>query len=264
MNLQMITSLRNDKVKYVRKLQDQARIRAREQRFVLEGVRLVEEVVQVGLPPTFVFYTEALKEDRRGGDLVASLRAMGAPCYAVSEAVMESCSDTVTPQGVLVVLPLPNLPRPANPDFTLIIDRLRDPGNLGTILRTALSAGVEQVFLAPGTVDATNPKVVRAAMGAHLRLPVVDAEWNVIGEVVRGCDVWLAAAGAEIEYTAVDWTRPAALIIGSEAHGAGERARSLAQSRITIPMASEIESLNAAIATAIILFEAVRQRRVKR
>lgn len=259
----MITSLRNDKVKYVRKLQDQARIREREQRFVLEGVRLVEEVVHVGLPPTFVLYTEALEADRRGGDLVASLRALDVPCYNVSEAVMVSCSDTVTPQGILVVLPNPNLPRPANPDFTLIIDRLRDPGNLGTILRTALSADVEQVFLTSGTVDATNPKVVRAAMGAHLRLPVMDAGWDVIREAVHGCDVWLAAAGEGREYTAVDWARPAALIIGSEAHGAGDRARSLAKARITIPMASDVESLNAAIATAIILFEAVRQRRVK-
>jgi TrmH family RNA methyltransferase len=173
------------------------------------------------------------------------------------------------------VLPFPELPRPAHPTFTLILDRLRDPGNLGTMLRTALAAGVEQVLLAPGTVDFSNPKVVRAAMGAHLRLSIADAGWDEIAGAVADCDVWLAAAGGAVAdcdvwlaaaggartYTAVDWTRSVALIVGSEAHGAGERARSLAQGRVSIPMASEVESLNAAVATAVILFEVVRQRR---
>lgn len=256
----MITSTANDSVKYVRKLQNQKRVRHDDQRLVLEGVRLVEEVVRASLVPTLVFYTEALADEGRGKALLVTLRALGAPCTLVSESVMEHCSDTVTPQGVLAVLPFPELAPPDPATFVLIADRLRDPGNLGTLLRTALAAGVEQVLLAPGTVDFSNPKVVRSAMGAHLWLPIVDADWATIAEVVSGCQVWLAAAGGATPYTEVDWTQPAALVVGSEAHGAGERGRSLAQGRISIPMRPVVESLNAAVAAAIVLFEVVRQR----
>jgi len=173
---------------------------------------------------------------------------------------MVACSDTVAPQGILAVLPIPDLDRPEHPTFTLLLDRVRDPGNLGTILRTALAAGVEQVLLTPGTVDGSNPKVVRAAMGAHLHLPMATLRWEGIAAAVTDCDVWLAAAGGEMDYTAVDWTRPVTLIVGGEATGAGERARSLAQGQVSIPMAAGVESLNTAVATAVILFEIARQR----
>ncbi len=256
----MITSSSNDRVKYVRKLQSQSSTRHRDRRFVLEGVRLVEEVVRASLVPTLVFYTETLANEPRGKALLVTLQALDAPCYAVSESVMDDCSDTVTPQGILVVLPIPRLSAPDPLTLAVIVDRLRDPGNLGTLLRTALAAGVEQVLLAPGTVDFTNPKVVRSAMGAHLRLPMGDADWDIIAQAVAECDVWLAAGGARRRYTEVDWTRPAALIIGSEAHGAGEKARELADGRVSIPIRPAVESLNAAMAAAIILFEAVRQR----
>lgn len=256
----MITSLSNDKVRYVRALQSRRRVREREHRLVFEGVRLVEECVRAGITPTFVFYTTTVEADQRGGGLLASLRRMDVPCYEVTEAVMSACSDTQTPQGILAVLPTPNLPRPECPTLTLILDRLRDPGNLGTILRTALAAGVEQVLLAPGTVDPRNPKVVRAGMGAHLRLPVATLQWESITEAVTGCDVWLADASGETHYTSVDWTRPVAIILGGEAVGAGKRARALALGRVSIPMAAQVESLNTAAAAAVILFEVVRQR----
>lgn len=256
----MITSSDNDKAKYVRKLQNQKSVRHRERRFVMEGVRLVEEVIRASVVPNFIFHTEALADESRGKALLTTLQALDAPCYTVSEPVMESCSDTVTPQGILAVVPFPELSAPDSLSFGLIADRLRDPGNMGTLLRTALAAGVEQVLLTPGTVDFTNPKVVRAAMGAHLRLPILDADWDTVAETVAGCDVWLAAAGATTLYTDVDWTRPVALIIGGEAHGAGDKARSLARDRVSIPIKPVVESLNASVAAAIILFEAVRQR----
>jgi TrmH family RNA methyltransferase len=259
----MITSLKNDKVKTVRALQRRRRVRQRERRFVLEGVRLVEEAVRAGVPPAFVLHTASVNADERGRRLLASLRGMDVPCHAVSEPVMAACSDTETPQGIVAVLPIPDLPRPGHPRLTLILDRVRDPGNLGTILRTALAAGVEQVLLTPGTVDASNPKVVRAAMGAHLRLPVAAPGWEAIAEAVAGCDVWLAEAGGETPYTAVDWTRPVALVVGGEATGAGKQARTLARGRASIPMAAEVESLNTAVATAVVLFEVARQRTEK-
>ncbi|RLC93204.1 MAG: RNA methyltransferase [Chloroflexi bacterium] len=256
----MITSLQNDKVKYTRALQSRRRVRQRERHFVLEGVRLVEEAVRVDVRPAFVFHTQAAGSDERCARLLQALREVDIPCYGVSESVMVACADTETPQGILAVLPIPDLARPNHPTFTLVLDRVRDPGNLGTILRTALAAGVEQVLLTPGTVDATNPKVVRSAMGAHLRLPVTMLRWDAITEAVVGCDVWLAAAGGEMRYTAVDWTRPVALIVGGEASGAGGQAGALARGQVSIPMAEGVESLNTAVAAAVILFEALQQR----
>ena len=258
----MITSSSNDKVKYVRRLQGQRSVRHRDQRFVMEGVRLVEEVLRASVVPFFVFYTQDLADEARGKALLAALRGLGSPCYLVSDAVMAQCSDTVTPQGIMAVLPFPELVGPDRLTLGLIVDRLRDPGNLGTLLRTALAAGVEQVLLAPGTVDFSNPKVVRSAMGAHLSLPMVDAEWETIAASVAGCDVWLAAASGSRCYTEVDWTQPAALIIGGEAHGAEEKAQALADGCVSIPIDPVVESLNAAVAAAVILFEAVRQRGV--
>jgi len=256
----MITSLKNSKVRTVRALQSRRRVRQREQYFVFEGTRLVEEAVRAGVPPVHVFYAEPVETSERDGRLLETLREMNVPCYAVSEPVMAACSDTETPQGILAVLPIPNLSRPEHPTLTLILDCVRNPGNLGTILRTALAVGVEQVLLTPGTVDASNPKVVRAAMGAHLLLPVAALRWEAVAEAVVGCDVWLAAAGGETLYTAVDWTRPVALIVGGEATGVGERALALAQGQVSIPMAAGVESLNTAVAAAVTLFEVVRQR----
>lgn len=256
----MITSLANDKVKYVRKLQNQKDLRHADRRLVLEGVRLVEEVTRASLIPSLVLHTEDLSKDGRGKGLLVTLRAMGAPTFQVSDEVMVSCSDTMTPQGILAVLPFPEFAPPDPPSLVVIADRLRDPGNLGTLLRSALAAGAEQVLLAPGTVDFSNPKVVRSAMGAHLWLPVRHAEWDAVAETVAGCDTWLAAGGGRKAYTEVDWTRPSALIVGSEAHGAGDRARALAQGRIAIPIRPVVDSLNAAVAASVILFEVVRQR----
>ncbi|HET90901.1 MAG TPA: RNA methyltransferase [Chloroflexi bacterium] len=260
----MITSLQNDKVKSVRALQTRQRVRQRERRFVCEGVRLVEEAVRAGVPFEYVFHTEGLEmDDGRGRALLAALRESRVPCYLVEDGVMDACSDTETPQGILAVLPMPVLPQPEHPSLTLVLDGVRDPGNLGTILRTALAAGVERVLLPPGTVDAYNPKVVRGAMGAHLRLPLVVAAWDHVAERIAGSDVWLADAGGETLHTAVDWTRPATLVMGGEAAGAGSRSRAWARGRVAIPMAPGVESLNVAAATAVILFEIVRQRRAK-
>ncbi|MCS7178700.1 MAG: RNA methyltransferase [Anaerolineae bacterium] len=257
----MITSLKNDRVRLVRALQERRRVRQRERRWVVEGIRLCQEVATAKLRPHFVFYTARLQEDPRGQALLATWQEAGVPCEEVSEAVMAACSDTETPQGILAVVPIPDLPFPPHPTLTLILDRLRDPGNLGTILRTAWAAGVEGVILAPGTVDATNPKAVRAAMGAHFHLPVVAMDWEEIARVVAGCRVYLADARGATIYTDVDWTGRVALVVGGEAAGAGSRAHALAGATVAIPMADGVESLNAAVAAAVLLFEAARQRR---
>lgn len=254
----MITSTHNERVKYVRSLM-RRRARQREGRFVVEGTRLVDEMVRAGIRPALVFFTEAWAETPAGQRVLPSLQPADEGDWVVSEAVLAACADTQTPQGVLAVVPAVHLqPRQG---VLLILDQIRDPGNLGTILRSAEAAGAGQVLLAPGTVDLYNPKVVRGAMGAHFRLPVTSLDWLAIAEQSAERAVWLSDAAGEVAYDAVDWTLPSALIVGGEAAGAGEEAAALATGRVSIPMAGQAESLNAAMATTVILFEAARQRR---
>jgi TrmH family RNA methyltransferase len=215
-------------------------------------------MVGAGIEPALVFYTAAWAATPQAQPFLPSLDRAPDGAWQVDDAVMAACSDTVAPQGVLAVVPFLHLP--PRPGLILILDQLRDPGNLGTILRSAEAAGAGQVVLAPDTVDAYNPKVVRAAMGAHFRLPVTGLGWPSIAALVAGGAVWLADAAGEVPYDGVDWMVAAALIVGSEAAGPGAQATRLATGRVSIPMAGG-ESLNAAMAATVLLFEAARQRR---
>jgi TrmH family RNA methyltransferase len=254
----VITSIQNDRVKYVRALA-RRRVREREKRFVVEGTRLIEEVARAGIRPALLLYMEAWGESEAGRTLLDRLPAPVEGAWLVSEGVLAACADTETPQGVLAVVPALHLS--PGPGLVLVLDRVRDPGNLGTVLRSAEAAGAGQVLLAPGTVDLYNPKVVRGAMGAHFRLAAEALDWPAIRERVAGRAVWLAEAGAGVAYDEVDWKGPSAVIIGGEAMGPGPEAAVMAADRISIPMAGGAESLNAAMAATVILFEAARQRR---
>jgi TrmH family RNA methyltransferase len=259
----VITSTANKNVKYVRSLHRRS-VRHRERRFVLEGVRLVEEMVKTGQEPVFFFCTEDVGADSRGVSLVNEVRSSGVEPLLVSENVMQAMSDTKTPQGVLAVADFPRV-ESVGSNLGLVLDRVRDPGNLGTIVRTAEAAGVGLVFTLRGSVDVYSPKVVRGAMGAHFRLPIrAHSGWEDIRAAVEGTQVLLAVPRGGSPYYDVDWTLPTALVMGGEAQGAGPKARDLATGLVTIPMATDVESLNVAVATGILLFEAARQRREAR
>lgn len=256
----MITSIRNPKVQRVRQLQSRARQRRQEGAFVVEGVRLGEEALGAGWEAQLVLYTQDL--DERAQALVAGFAAGGVEVEPVTGHVMSAASDTKEPQGVLIVLSLQPLPLPASASLVFIPDGVRDPGNLGGMLRSAAAAGAQAALLPPGTADPYAPKVLRAAMGAHFRLPVQPASWGQIRKNLEdwGLQVFLAEAAAGLPYTQADLRGPLALIIGGEASGAGEQALALAQTRLHIPMPGGAESLNAAAAAAVLLFEIARQR----
>jgi TrmH family RNA methyltransferase len=148
------------------------------------------------------------------------------------------------------------------PGLRLVLDGLQDPGNVGTLLRSAEAAGVGLVLATRGIADLYSPKVVRAAMGAHFSQPLrSDLSWDEIGAELGLCPVVYAAdATASMPYYAADWRQPAALIVGSEAHGVSEEGGAWATHRIAIPMLGRAESLNAGVAGSVILFEALRQR----
>jgi TrmH family RNA methyltransferase len=261
--LPTITSLHNERVKLAHALQSQGKVRRKEQRIALEGVRLIGDALAAGARPDFVLFAPDLAAgDHPGARLLAGLRDQGVPCLDVTPEVMAHVTDTESPQGILAVVPMPDLPAPARIDLALILDGIADPGNLGTILRTAAAASVSLVVLAPGCVDPFNPKALRSGMGAHFRIPIARQSWDEIAGTASGLSSYLADSGGTLPYYGVDWRGQSALIVGGEAHGADPHARQLACATVAIPMGSAVESLNAASAAAVILFEIRRQRTV--
>jgi TrmH family RNA methyltransferase len=254
----MITSTSNPKIKWIRNLQASGRARRQERLFIVEGVRLAEEALASSWPIRLILYTSEL--DERGQALLRGFAERGAPLEQVAPHVLAAASDTETPQGILVALEQCSLPSPISLDLVLIPDQIRDPGNLGTMLRTAAAAGASAVFLPPETVDPFSPKVVRSGMGAHFRIPIHSLDWDEIQIRLENLRIYLAVAGDGMAYTQADLRPPLAIIIGGEAHGASPRAQSLAQDRLQIPMPGGVESLNAAVSAGILLFEALRQR----
>jgi TrmH family RNA methyltransferase len=258
----MITSTQNPKLKLIRALQGRAKERRDAGAFLAEGIRLVEEAQTANWPFRFVLYDELLNE--RGSLLVENLISRGVECEMISNSVMKSLSETESPQGVLAVLNDFRIPMPEILNFILIPDQIRDPGNLGTLLRTAAATGVQAVLLPPETADAFAPKVVRSGMGAHFNLPIYTLTWDEIGKVVKsaGAQVFLADMNGRSCWE-IDLNLAVALVIGGEADGASMQARELADGEISIPMPGQAESLNAGVAGGVLMFEVVRQRQSK-
>jgi len=255
----MITSNQNAKVKLVRALLGRSKERREAGAFVAEGVRLVEEAAKTSWKFRFVLFDETLSE--RGRLQVEGLKSKGVDVEEVPTSVMKSISETEAPQGILAVLEFTHLPIPEKPNFILIPDQIRDPGNLGTLLRSAEASGVQAVLLPPETTDAFAPKVLRSGMGAHFRLPIRLMGWEEIEKVVQleGLQVYIADMDGPSCWK-TDLTKPLALMIGSEAEGASDHAKKLANGKISIPMSGEVESLNAGVAGSILMFEVMRQR----
>lgn len=256
-----ITSPSNERIRFARSLQ-RTSVRRHEGLFVAEGVRLVEEALASGVKPELALVApEQLERTPRGADLLKRLAAF--PCFPVTVPVLKALTDTVTPQGVVAIFPVPKPPKqPIQGPVVLILDRIRDPGNAGTLLRSAEACGVVRTVAFVDSVDAYSPKVVRSAMGAHFRLTILeDEKWVDLLPLLTDRPRWLAVARNGTSYDQVDWTRDCALILGGEAEGAGPAATAAASGEVTIPMAGPTESLNAAMAGTILLFEAARVRR---
>lgn len=254
----MITSRQNQKIKRVRQLTSQAKYRKKENAYVIEGIRLLEEAIQADQTPDLVLFAPDL--DNRAQALVKIFQDQQVPCEEAAQDVLNSASDTENSQGVLGVFPIEPLPFPKRKELVLIVDEMRDPGNLGTLMRSSLAAGVDMLLLSPGTVDLYSPKVIRSGMGAHFRLPAIAASWNEIREITTGLLLYLADMNQGKSCWETDLTVPMGIILGGEAHGPGDNARDLANHSIHIPMNPHSESLNAATAGAVLLFEIRRQR----
>jgi TrmH family RNA methyltransferase len=254
----MITSVQNPSIKRIRHLQSQARFRKKESRYVAEGIRLLEEALDTAHIPELVIYSSGLNQ--RGSELLERMRESNVPCQEVSWEVLQSASDTETPQGMIAVIPLSDLIIREDLDFVFIADQIRDPGNLGTLLRTARAAGVDAVLLTPGSVDPYSPKVIRSGMGAHFQLAIQTCSWDQIQSLTRDLRIFGADMKRGRKCWEADLTDPLGIILGGEAFGPGEEAREIIQEWLHIPMPGDTESLNVSIAGGILLFEVVRQR----
>lgn len=251
-----------DDVKLLTLARDLQRRKARERqhRFVAEGVRTVETLLASPFDITGLLVTAALHHDERGRGLLATAEARGVPVTEVSDAELESAADTDTPQGVLAVATIPaqTLAVPTGPARYLVLDALQDPGNVGTVIRTAAAMGVTATVALPGTVDLWNAKVVRSSMGALFHHPVAMLSWEEFSGFAAsgGLSLW----AADMHGDALDGLRPdtcperLALVVSNEGAGLSPHVAAAVSRTVTIPMAAEVESLNVAVATGILLY----------
>ena len=260
----IITSRKNQFAQRARAVREG---RERESVFV-EGVRLCEEALRASVAFEAVLYTRGLADEGRGASLLERLQAACPSTYAVSEDVLDSVSDTKTPQGVVALVRRPEtgrerVERAAGVPLVVVLHRANNPSNAGAVLRVAEAAGATGVVLTKGSTDPLSPKSLRGSMGSAFRL----ALWTgpTLEEVLGWCAgrgiraVATAASGRRL-HTEIDWKTPRAVIIGPEAGGLTVEELRAAADAVRIPMREPVESLNLATALAVVLYEAARQR----
>ena len=245
----------------LRRLAGKRAERRAEGAYLAEGVKLVEEALAAGAAVEAVYWSRGAP-----AEVVERARAAGLPTYELAEGVLERVADAVTPQPVLAVVgaAVVELSDLQGAGSVLVCDQVRDPGNAGTLVRTARAAGVDGVVWCRDSVDVYGPKTVRASAGAVFRVPlVVDAEPGPVMAELGGWGFNRLAAVAEggRDYAAMDLRGRFALMVGNESHGLGSDHLDLADELVSVPMAGGTESLNVGVAAAVICFEAARQRR---
>jgi TrmH family RNA methyltransferase len=260
-----ITSLQNPRVLSARKLLRRP-VRDRTGMFLVEGPFAIAEALRAGADVRELFVTT---DAPRGAELTELAASKGTPVTVVSDSVLRSMSDSVTPQGIVAVAGIPTTDLADLPDdasLVIVLAGVRDPGNAGTLVRSAVAAGADAVVFTDDSVDPYGPKTVRAAAGGVFLVPVVVSpsfESCVAALRERGLAILGASATAERGADEVDLTAPVALVLGNEAWGIAEGSAALLDGEVGIWMPGPAESLNVGIAGSILLFEAVRRRRLK-
>lgn len=258
----MINSTANKQVKRVVSLRSRVKSRREEGRFVAEGLRICRELSPE--EADILYVTQGFLEHKEN-----RLWLERFPYEAVSDVVMKVMADTQTPQGVLAVVKqkshtLEQILDGTNSHILMILETLQDPGNLGTIVRAGEGAGISGIIMNRDTADIYNPKAIRSTMGSILRVPLVyvdDLKTACEAIKKRGVRLFGAHLKGMNNYDQEDYTDNVGFLIGNEANGLTEETAALADSYVKIPMAGGVESLNAAIAASVLMFEAARQRR---
>lgn len=266
----MITSTNNNQVKNINMLMKKARERRAQRLFVIEGIRAVAEVPADLL--SAVYYVSGFDKDASGAEFLAQLKTKNpnASIEEVADNVFASMCDTVTPQGILALVKMQDfsledvLGGPQKPAHIVILESLQDPGNMGTIVRTAEGAGATGIIMNKSTVDIYSPKVVRSTMGSIFRVPhiIVDDLEATIAELQddHGVKLYAAHLKGEKYYDGFDYSGPTGFMIGNEGNGLTKETADLANEYLRIPMEGQLESLNASVAASILMYEVHRQR----
>ncbi|MDO5590418.1 MAG: RNA methyltransferase [Lachnospiraceae bacterium] len=261
----MITSTSNGKVKRLVNLRKKRKLRDEEGVFLVEGIRMFREVPAEELREIYVsesFY----KKEKKLVDEIASKAKVHTELF--TDTVFAYASDTKTPQGILCVVAQKKYALEdiisGEKRHLLVLDNLQDPGNLGTILRTGEGAGVTGVILSRDCVDIYNPKTIRSTMGSIYRMPFCYAE-DILDAIQKIKDVGVTVYAAHLDgkkaYDEEDYRKSCAFLIGNEGNGLRDETAAVADHYIIIPMSGEVESLNAAIAATVLMFEVKRQRK---
>lgn len=257
----MITSTSNPQVKRLLQLQKKSKVRDEENVFVVEGLRMFAEVPAERVEKVYI--SESLYNKKK-----LELNLQDLPYEVLSDNVFSHVSDTKTPQGIMCIVKrkkydLNELLKVNNPHF-MVLDNLQDPGNMGTIVRTAEGAGVDAVFMSKDCVDIYNPKTIRSTMGSIYRMPFIYIE--DIPELLNqfrknGVKSYAAHLDGKNAYDKEDYKTGTAILIGNEGNGLRDEVTENADILVRIPMQGQVESLNAAIAASVLMFEVFRQRR---
>lgn len=258
----MITSSANGKVKQVMNLIKKAKARNERGLFVAEGLRIFKEIPREQIDSIFVSESFLKEEERK--------HLIGGMKYEVlTDEVFQVMSDTKTPQGILALVKQhaytpEDLTRVPGPAFLMILENIQDPGNLGTIIRAGEGAGITGVLMNSTTADIYNPKVIRSTMGSVFRVPFAYTD-NLTDSILqlkkKGIKLYAAHLNGRNNYEKEDYTVDTGFLIGNEANGLTEDTARLADAYIKIPMLGSVESLNAAVAASVLMFETARQRR---
>ncbi len=239
----------------------------------IEGLRLCEEALQTGMDFEALIYSDEIAEKERAARLIKQSAGVSRRLAAVSEQLLATISYTKTPQGIIALAHRPDSGPDAIsqdsrvPALLVVLHGINNPVNVGAILRSAEAAGATAVIATSHTSDPYSPKSLRGAMGSAFRLPIwfgTDYQTALRWCAERGIETVCADAKADASYTALDWRKPSALIMGPEATGLTQAEVAAADWAISIPMAGKVESLNVGVAAAIALYEAARQRRESR
>jgi RNA methyltransferase, TrmH family len=263
-----ITSSNNSFIKEVKALKLK-RHREEKKQFIIEGIRFVEEAFMEKSDIVRVFLSDQLSGTRGGKELQQKVVAGGYESYMLSEKLFREISDTETPQGILAILRMKSYELNdiiTNNTFVIILDSLQDPGNLGTIIRTADAAGASGIILSKGCVDLYNPKVLRATMGSVFHVPFyfsLNLEETIDILKARGICTYAAHLNGDKHYFNLCLKDNIAIIIGNEANGISDEIASKADALVKIPMPGRSESLNASVAASLLMYEVVRQRMIE-
>jgi RNA methyltransferase, TrmH family len=260
---QNIISRDNQLLKLARAVRD----RRQKELLFIEGLRLCQEAIRSNLKIEVALYTKAFAQDKRGKELLQLIDRLSPRMGIISDTLMNSIADAKTPQGIILLAQKPDTSQlqlnQENAPLLVILHGINNPSNAGSIIRTAEAAGTAAIITTKKSTDIFSPKGLRGAMGSSFRIPCwTDATFS---EVVQWCKfkhISLVATemAANVSYREINWTVPIALIVGEEGHGIPSEDLAVANIQIKIPMQPPVESLNVSVASAIILYEASRQR----